>query len=80
MAMIVDKAGGDDLAADIDHLVGGAGQLAQLGDLAVLDGDVAVKPGHSRTVDDAPVLDQEIIRHRFPPVRKRGSPRCWGKL
>ena len=41
MAVIVDKAGRDDLAAGIDRLLGGAGQFADLGDLAVLDRDIA---------------------------------------
>src|SRR5438067_506036 len=66
MAMIVDKAGRDDLAADIDGLAGRAGQFAHLDDLAVLDRDIALKGRHAGAVDDPAVLDQYIVRHRCP--------------
>ena len=66
MAMIVDKARRDDLAAGIDGLAGGAGQFADLGDLAVLDRDIAVERRHPRAVDDPAVLDQQVIRHLCP--------------
>ncbi len=65
MAMIVDKAGGDDAAGGVDRALGRAAQLADLGDLAVFDADVALERRHARAVDDAPVLDQQIIRHRY---------------
>src|SRR5437764_14976317 len=65
MAMIVDKPGCDDLAANIDGLAGRAGQFAHLDDLAVLDRDIAVKGGNARAVDDPAVLDQDVIRHRI---------------
>src|SRR6185312_4522289 len=68
MAMVVDETGRDGLAADIDGLLGGARQLADLDNLAVLDRHVAVERGHARTVDDAAVLDQHIVGHRFPPM------------
>jgi hypothetical protein len=64
MAVIVDKARRDDLAAGIDGLPGGAGQLAELGDLAVLDRDIADKRRHARAVDNPAILDQQVIRHR----------------
>src|SRR5437879_3148971 len=66
MAMIVDKAGRNDLTAGIDGLAGRAGELAELGDLAVLDRDVAAKRRHTRAVDDQPILDQQVIRHLCP--------------
>ncbi len=43
MAMVVDKAGADRAALDVDRPTGRAGQLAELDDLAVLDRDIAVK-------------------------------------
>src|SRR5262249_50636197 len=71
MAVVVDKTGGDDLAADIDRLPARAGQLAHLDDLAVLDRDIAVERGHARAVDDAAGLQQDVIGHRFPPAIPR---------
>ena len=64
MAVVVDKAGGDDLAAGIEHLAGGAGQFADLGDLAVFDRDIAMERRHPRPVDDPAILYQHVVRHR----------------
>src|ERR1044071_8559003 len=69
MAMVVDKARRDDLPAGIHGLIGRPGQLAYLGDLAVLDADIAHKGRHPGAVHNPPVPDQQIIRHRFPPLR-----------
>src|SRR5437016_12674670 len=69
MAMVVDRARRDDLAADIDGLPGGARQFAGLGDLAVLDRNIAAERRHPRAVDDQAVLDQHVIRHRVPSSR-----------
>src|SRR5712691_7228575 len=66
MAVIVDKARRDDLAAGIDGLAGRPGELAELGDLAVLDPDIAVERRHPRAVDNPAILDQQVIRHRCP--------------
>ena len=65
MAVIVDKARRDGLPAGIDDLIGRPGQFADLGDLAVLDRDIAHEGRHPRAVDDPPVPDQQVIRHRF---------------
>jgi hypothetical protein len=73
MAVVVDKAGGDRAAVGIDDLVGGAGELADLGDLAVLDPDIAAERRHARPVDNEPVLDQQIVCHRHPPEARRLS-------
>src|SRR6516162_4820742 len=67
--MIVDKAGCYDAPFGIDGTFRLAAQLAELHDLAVLDGDVALERRHPRAVDDASVLDQQVIRHRFPFLR-----------
>src|SRR5260221_8651363 len=66
MAMIVDKAGCDALPAGIDGLAGRAGELAELGDLAVLDADIAVERRHPGAVDNPAILDQQVIRHGCP--------------
>src|SRR6516225_4489837 len=65
MTVVVDKARRDDLAAGIDGLPGGAGQFAELGDLAVPDRDIADKRRHARAVDNPAILDQQVIRHRY---------------
>src|SRR5438067_1410797 len=64
MAVIVDKPRADHPALDIDGLAGRAGQFAHLDDLAVLDRDIALETRHARAVDDAPIADQYVIRHR----------------
>src|SRR5271169_4070060 len=66
MAVIVDKARGDDAAGGVDRARGRAAQLADLGDLAVFDSDIATERRHPRAVDDPAVLDQQVIRHRYP--------------
>src|SRR5262249_39689631 len=63
VAVIVDEARGDRLTSDIDDRVGSARQFADLDDLAVLDGDIAMERRHPRAVDDPAVLDQDVIRH-----------------
>src|SRR5690348_2545451 len=72
VAMIVDKAGRDGMAGRIDRPGSGAGQFADLGELAVLDRDIAAERRHPRAVDNEAVLDQQVIRHRCPS--SRGSP------
>jgi hypothetical protein len=69
MAMVVDKAGGHNPPFGVDRAFGRAAQFAELDDLAFLDPDIAPERRHPRAVDDAPVLDQQIICHRFPSLR-----------
>src|SRR2546430_13160201 len=66
MAVIVDKPGRDDPTVGVDRPLGGPAQFPDLGDFAVLDPDIAAESRHSRPVDDAPVLDQQIVCHRYP--------------
>jgi hypothetical protein len=40
-----------------------AGELADLGDLAVLDPDIATETRHTRAIDHTAIFDQQIIRH-----------------
>src|SRR3982074_3914046 len=63
MAMIVDKAGRDDLARGIARARRRPRQFADLDDLAVLDRDIAAERRAARAVDDAAVLNQQIIGH-----------------
>ena len=80
MAVIVDEAGGDDPAVGVDRPRGRAAQFADLDDLAVLDPDIAAEGRHPRAVDDAAVLDQQIIRHRYPFLCLRARVEVLGKL
>ena len=75
MAMIVDKAGRDDLPAGIDGLLCRTGQFADFDDLAVLHADIAAVGRPARAVDDAAVFYQQIIGHsRIPSSSSRRRP------
>src|SRR5208282_6041333 len=54
-------------------------QFAELDDLAVLDPDIAPERRHPRAVDDAPVLDQQVICHPFPFLRSGHATRFLGE-
>src|SRR5262249_42630526 len=77
MAMVVDKARRDDAARSVDRARRRTGQFADLDDLAVLDRDIAAIGRAAGAVDDAAVLDQQVIGHRLIPSsssrRKPGS-------
>jgi hypothetical protein len=69
MGVVVDKAWRDDAAGGVDRaLGGGAVGLADTDDLAVLNRHIRVESRSAGAVDDAPVLDKQIVRHDFPPV------------
>src|SRR6266436_10366103 len=76
VAVIVDKAGSNGAALGVDRAHRGAAQLADVDDLAVLDADIAAESRHSRAVDNQPVLDQQIIRHRYSPWGGDFAPEC----
>src|SRR5215470_15603294 len=76
MTMVVDKAGGDGAARGVHRALSGAAQLADFDDLAVLDADIAPKGRHPRAIDNQPVLDQQIVRHRFFLSAKGGAAAC----
>ena len=63
MAMVVDKARRHDEALGIDGACRRPRQFADLDDLAVLDPDIAAERRRARAVDDAAVLDQQIVGH-----------------
>ena len=53
----------------IDRAVRSAAQFAEVDDLAVLDTHIAAEGRHARAIDDKAILDQQVIRHRFPFLR-----------
>src|SRR5439155_10813636 len=64
MGMMVDKPGRHDAPLGVDRPLGGsAGIFADPDDLAVLYRHIRGKCRLARAVDNAPVLDQQIIRH-----------------
>ena len=64
MGVMIDEPGGDDAPRGVDGaLGGGTGIFADPDDLAVLHRDIREKSELARAVYDAPVFDQEIIRH-----------------
>src|ERR1700737_1830885 len=69
MAVVVDKAGCHHLPRGVDRALRRAAQLAEFDDLAVLDADIAAEGRRSRAVDDATILDQQVIGHPFPFLR-----------
>src|SRR5262249_48587949 len=75
MAVVVDKAGGDGTALGVDRAACRSAQFADFDDLAVLDADIASKSRHPRAVDNQPVLDQQIVRHRYSPRDEWFRPR-----
>src|SRR5258708_39258987 len=78
--VMVEDPGGDDAPRRIDRpLGGGAVRFADSNDLSVLHGDVGIECRLPRTVDNAPVFNEQIIRHLFSshwPVGAQSSTRC----
>src|SRR5437763_225971 len=69
MGVMVDKTRRDDPPGGIDRALGGrAVVFADPDDPAVLDRDIGLKRRLAGTVDHAPVLNEQIECHRFPPV------------
>ena len=79
MGVMVDKAGGDDPPFGVDRaLGGGAGVFADPDDLAALHRHIRRKSRLARAVHDAPVFNEQIIRHdgfsSLPPApQERGA-------
>ena len=67
MAVRVDKSGGDGETAGVDHtrIFAADKTLSDMSDLTVLDRDVSVIGGHTRSVDKCAVFDNEIVHNRF---------------
>src|SRR6185295_5768514 len=62
MGVHVDEAGRDDEALGVDFALALGGDPADRGDLAALDGEVAVEPGVARAIDDLAVAKNEVER------------------
>src|SRR5215831_5328616 len=79
MGVMVDEPGCDDAPLGVDRAFGcGAGIFADPNDLSALNRHIGGKCRLARAIDDASVLDQQIIRHgsfsSLPrSVRARGS-------
>ena len=69
VAVVVDEPGRDHPSVGLDDPPGGAVQPSQLHDLAVGDADVAVEGGPAGAVDDAAVLDEQVVGHVAAPLR-----------
>jgi hypothetical protein len=68
VAVVVHEARGHDTAVGLDHPAGRAVEPSELHDLAAGHRHVTVEGGPTGSVDDAPVLDQEIVRHVVAPL------------
>ena len=79
MGVMIDKAGRDDPPFGVDRALGGSpGIFADPDDLAVLHRHVRRKCRLARAVDDAPVFNEQIIRHDCFSSLPR-SPGAWGR-
>src|SRR5262245_25226615 len=77
MGVMIDEPGGDNAPRGVDGALGGGpGIFADPDDLAVLHRDICEKSSLARAVYDAPVCDQEIIRHAaFSSLPRSGRAR-----
>ena len=65
MAVRVDKSGGDDKASGIEDASGFVADesFSNAGDLAAGNGDIGKIGGHARAVDDAAVLNDDVVHN-----------------
>src|SRR5262249_8344727 len=76
--VVVDKARRDDPPFGIDRaFCRCTGVFADPDDLAVLDRDIRGKCRLARAVDNAPVLNEQIVCHFFPPRCLRSLRASW---
>src|SRR5439155_13522127 len=74
MGVMVDEPGRDDAPCSVDRpLGGGAVGFADADDFPVLDGNIRLKRRLARTVYDAPVFNEQIIRHLFSSLCPSGQ-------
>ncbi len=71
--MKIDESGRDDRAGGVDDVLGVIGrEPANLGDLTVLDPDIAAEPRHPGPVDNQPIPDDRVeLWHRVSPLSAR---------
>src|SRR5262249_60357131 len=67
VALVADEAGGDGPPVRRDGLARGPAQPSELHDLSLGDTDVTVKRGTPGSVDDASVLDEQVVGHLVAP-------------
>src|SRR5262245_43290982 len=67
VAVVVDEAGGNDPPVRFDRLARGPAEASELDDLPLGDTDVTVKRRTSGSVDDASVLDEQVVGHLVAP-------------
>ena len=67
VAVVVDEARRDDPPVGLDRLTRGPAEASELDDLSLCDTDVAVKRGTPGSVDDASILDEQVVGHLVAP-------------
>src|SRR5207245_9312131 len=65
VTVVVDESRRDDPPVGLDDPPRGSVEAPELYDLSVGDSDVAVAGGPARAIDDAAVLDQQVVGHVF---------------
>jgi hypothetical protein len=75
VTVVVDEPRRDDPSIGLDDTSRGSVEAPELHDLSLGHPDVTVKGGPARAVDDAAVLDQQVVGHGVAPleVSRRGS-------
>src|SRR4030095_16691287 len=68
VAMVVDEARRDGPAVGFDGLARGAAETPHLDDLDPRHVDVAGVRGPTRSVDDASILDEQVVGHAWTPL------------
>jgi hypothetical protein len=63
MSVSIDKAGGDNMAFGVDHVIGSLVDSTDFRDLTVFDAHIAAIPRAAGTVDNHSVLDNDIVSH-----------------
>ena len=71
MRVYVDPSGGDQQAIGIDGPLGRPQISTHIDDLPVCHGDVGALRLCARSVDDSPVLDQQIVHVPNLPMRRK---------
>jgi hypothetical protein len=70
--MGIDEAGTDDQVRGVDSFSSAIGDLADLGDFPVTYREVGAVTGTASTVNNSPIFDYDVIRHKQRPQDSRG--------
>ena len=68
VAVVVDEPRGDDLPLNVDNPLRGRTEPAGLHDASVHDSHVSLVGGPAGAVHHSPVLEQQVVSHRRPPL------------